>query len=224
MSSPAKQDCCVCGEFSTMRCSACAKAGVDLYFCSTEHQKLVWFAHKPVCGPGKADFVVFPPLGRAETQLLQSPVLRQLLLQGDAPDSLARPLVDAISKFEALYELPNGMFVQNLPRFNEWLDSLPPLAELRVALRLLINTVLFAFVVLTDKGGSLALPAHAEAITWCSCSRVTPELVRANLERTLQAIQDDLDLSMDVTGGGFLDLASSPLKTVPVLAGLGVHL
>ena len=24
-----------------MRCSACAKAGVDLYFCSAEHQKLV---------------------------------------------------------------------------------------------------------------------------------------------------------------------------------------
>jgi hypothetical protein len=36
-----KKKCCVCGASSTLRCSACAQAGVDLYFCSAEHQKLV---------------------------------------------------------------------------------------------------------------------------------------------------------------------------------------
>ncbi|GAA5990851.1 hypothetical protein JCM10908_000044 [Rhodotorula pacifica] len=46
--------CFVCGAESTQRCSACAKDGVSVTFCSMEHQKLVWHAHKPVCGPGKA--------------------------------------------------------------------------------------------------------------------------------------------------------------------------
>lgn len=42
MSSQAQEKkCCVCGAPSTMRCSACSQAGTDLYFCSTEHQKLV---------------------------------------------------------------------------------------------------------------------------------------------------------------------------------------
>ncbi|KAJ8294821.1 hypothetical protein OF846_001897 [Rhodotorula toruloides] len=40
----------VCGKETKNRCSACAKAGLDLFFCSPEHQKLVWFGHKLVCG------------------------------------------------------------------------------------------------------------------------------------------------------------------------------
>ncbi|BGP19311.1 hypothetical protein JCM10213_006202 [Rhodosporidiobolus nylandii] len=47
-------DCCVCGKATKDRCGACAEAGLDLFFCSRECQKLVWFAHKHVCGPGKA--------------------------------------------------------------------------------------------------------------------------------------------------------------------------
>ncbi|GAA6030934.1 hypothetical protein NBRC10512_005807 [Rhodotorula toruloides] len=42
--------CLVCGKETKNRCSACAKAGIDLFFCSPEHQKLVWFGHKLVCG------------------------------------------------------------------------------------------------------------------------------------------------------------------------------
>lgn len=41
MSSHNGMECCVCGTPSTLRCSACAKLGVELPFCSTEHQKLV---------------------------------------------------------------------------------------------------------------------------------------------------------------------------------------
>ncbi|GAA5990848.1 hypothetical protein JCM10908_000043 [Rhodotorula pacifica] len=46
--------CFVCGAETTQRCSACAKAGVSVTFCSMEHQKLVWHTHKLVCGPSKA--------------------------------------------------------------------------------------------------------------------------------------------------------------------------
>ncbi|BGP39523.1 hypothetical protein JCM10450v2_003489 [Rhodotorula kratochvilovae] len=43
--------CCdVCGALADFGCSQCAAAGIDLFFCSKEHQKLVWFAHKLVCG------------------------------------------------------------------------------------------------------------------------------------------------------------------------------
>jgi len=35
------QPCEVCGEATKNRCSSCHKAGIDLFFCSPEHQKLV---------------------------------------------------------------------------------------------------------------------------------------------------------------------------------------
>ncbi|GAA5868661.1 hypothetical protein JCM3774_003618 [Rhodotorula dairenensis] len=43
--------CLACGKASTLRCSACANtAGIDLFFCSKGHQKLVWPYHRLVCG------------------------------------------------------------------------------------------------------------------------------------------------------------------------------
>ncbi|BGP47613.1 hypothetical protein JCM10450v2_003478 [Rhodotorula kratochvilovae] len=60
--------CLVCGEETKNRCSACQKAGIDLFFCSTEHQKLVWFAHMLVCGPGKANPFTWPLLTTAEAE------------------------------------------------------------------------------------------------------------------------------------------------------------
>jgi len=41
MSSEWDQTCLVCGIKTENRCSSCAKAGIDLFFCSTDHQKLV---------------------------------------------------------------------------------------------------------------------------------------------------------------------------------------
>ncbi|GAA6018432.1 hypothetical protein JCM11491_006995 [Sporobolomyces phaffii] len=42
--------CVVCGKNTTTRCGGCAAVGYDfLYFCSREHQKLVWPMHKKVC-------------------------------------------------------------------------------------------------------------------------------------------------------------------------------
>ncbi|GAA5847923.1 hypothetical protein JCM5353_004482 [Sporobolomyces roseus] len=44
-------ECVCCGEETATRCSECAKYGTDwMFFCSREHQKLVWYLHKRVCG------------------------------------------------------------------------------------------------------------------------------------------------------------------------------
>ncbi|GAA5885660.1 hypothetical protein JCM6882_007516 [Rhodosporidiobolus microsporus] len=43
------QECCICGAKTNTRCSACGKAGLDIFFCSTDHQKLIWPVHKRVC-------------------------------------------------------------------------------------------------------------------------------------------------------------------------------
>ncbi|GAA6032899.1 hypothetical protein JCM8097_000038 [Rhodosporidiobolus ruineniae] len=71
MSSPTMGKCCVCGKETKDRCGACAKAGFDLFFCSREHQKLVWFAHKLVCGPKSKPFS-FPPLSKTEVERAKS--------------------------------------------------------------------------------------------------------------------------------------------------------
>ncbi|GAA5888948.1 hypothetical protein JCM6882_009692 [Rhodosporidiobolus microsporus] len=57
--------CCVCGTSTAQRCSACCEAGFDLFFCSREHQKLVYFTHKKVCGKNAKPFR-FPPLSPEE--------------------------------------------------------------------------------------------------------------------------------------------------------------
>ncbi|GAA5849633.1 hypothetical protein JCM8547_000517 [Rhodosporidiobolus lusitaniae] len=38
--------CAVCGTTATTRCSSCSPHNLDLFFCSREHQKLVWKQHK----------------------------------------------------------------------------------------------------------------------------------------------------------------------------------
>ncbi|BGO99356.1 MYND-type domain-containing protein [Rhodotorula toruloides] len=71
MSTQEPSKCCVCGEATTKRCQACAKSGIDLFFCSPEHQKLVWKYHKQVCGPNAHPFR-YPPLSPEEVKLFRS--------------------------------------------------------------------------------------------------------------------------------------------------------
>ncbi|GAA6014624.1 hypothetical protein JCM11491_000174 [Sporobolomyces phaffii] len=43
--------CVVCGKACRQGCSTCSRAGLDwMYFCSVDHQKLIWPVHKRVCG------------------------------------------------------------------------------------------------------------------------------------------------------------------------------
>ncbi|GAA6032948.1 hypothetical protein JCM8097_000061 [Rhodosporidiobolus ruineniae] len=75
MTPPAHGVCCVCGKETTQRCGACGKAGFDLFFCSTEHQRMVWFAHKRVCGWLAKPFC-FPPLDDEERSQLSADLLK----------------------------------------------------------------------------------------------------------------------------------------------------
>ncbi|GAA5823022.1 hypothetical protein JCM5353_007856 [Sporobolomyces roseus] len=73
-------ECVVCGAKTEKRCSECAKFGTDwMFFCSREHQKLVWFMHKRVCGEASNPFR-WPPLSQAEVErfveLSEIPTLR----------------------------------------------------------------------------------------------------------------------------------------------------
>ncbi|BGP39639.1 hypothetical protein JCM10449v2_003590 [Rhodotorula kratochvilovae] len=68
----------VCGEKTATRCSSCTKAGIDLFFCSEEHQKLVWKMHCEVCGPGKARPFVPPDLSAAELSLVRAASYREV--------------------------------------------------------------------------------------------------------------------------------------------------
>ncbi|GAA5964741.1 hypothetical protein JCM3765_002539, partial [Sporobolomyces pararoseus] len=50
-------ECVVCGKAATDRCGDCAANGSKwFYFCSREHQKLVWSTHKRVCGKRSSPF------------------------------------------------------------------------------------------------------------------------------------------------------------------------
>ncbi|GAA6041417.1 hypothetical protein JCM8097_005240 [Rhodosporidiobolus ruineniae] len=70
-SSPQGQ-CCVCCAATTMRCGPCAKAGFDLFFCSQAHQKLIWTAHKLMCGMGSEEKPFrLSPLTKDELRLLK---------------------------------------------------------------------------------------------------------------------------------------------------------
>ncbi|KAK4334113.1 hypothetical protein RTBOTA2_002814 [Rhodotorula toruloides] len=50
MTSLTARRCIVCDAEASKRCSSCAKAGVDLFFCSLEHFAKVWSGHKQSCG------------------------------------------------------------------------------------------------------------------------------------------------------------------------------
>ncbi|GAA5887863.1 hypothetical protein JCM6882_000780 [Rhodosporidiobolus microsporus] len=63
---PPQRECWVCGKATTTRCGPCGEAGVEIFFCSREHQKRVWPIHKLVCGPGKAHPFVWPLLSPEE--------------------------------------------------------------------------------------------------------------------------------------------------------------
>ncbi|BGP15659.1 hypothetical protein JCM10213_006171 [Rhodosporidiobolus nylandii] len=63
MTSRETGECCVCGKETADRCGACAEADFALFFCSRDHQKLIWPIHKLVCGK---EMFSWPPLTKEE--------------------------------------------------------------------------------------------------------------------------------------------------------------
>ncbi|BGP31717.1 hypothetical protein JCM10296v2_003491 [Rhodotorula toruloides] len=118
MSTQEPSKCCVCGESTTKRCQACAKSGIDLFFCSPEHQKLVWDSHKQVCGD-KANPFTSPPLSAKEAALAKA--LADLKYKFDLSDpgtpahfATEGSGVTLATHMEMLHQLPPGSFVKSL--------------------------------------------------------------------------------------------------------------
>ncbi|KAL8287430.1 hypothetical protein RQP46_003288 [Phenoliferia psychrophenolica] len=57
-----KQPCAVCTEPGTLRCSRCK----SMFFCGSEHQALLWSAHKVICTPNAPLVFKQRPLAFAE--------------------------------------------------------------------------------------------------------------------------------------------------------------
>ncbi|GAA5945763.1 hypothetical protein JCM3775_005843 [Rhodotorula graminis] len=104
---PVPQPCEVCGVETTSKCAACESAGISLFSCSRDHQKLVWPAHKLVCGPGKAlPFAMLPLLDSDIAQVKK-------LLDKSSASSLAKSFRAALEELgqapaEAVLESING--------------------------------------------------------------------------------------------------------------------
>ncbi|GAA6043828.1 hypothetical protein JCM8097_002073 [Rhodosporidiobolus ruineniae] len=88
--------CLACGDETKNRCGACEQAGINLFFCSRECQKLIWPVHKKVCGPGKANPFIWPPLSKDEADEAKEHLNTKPLLQDNQiwDDTLA----DMLSK------------------------------------------------------------------------------------------------------------------------------
>ncbi|GAA6041131.1 hypothetical protein JCM8097_004131 [Rhodosporidiobolus ruineniae] len=54
--------CWVCRDKTKNCCAPCEQAGLRLFLCSKECQRLVWPIHRFFCGPGKANPFNLPPL------------------------------------------------------------------------------------------------------------------------------------------------------------------
>ncbi|GAA5939514.1 hypothetical protein JCM10213_009112 [Rhodosporidiobolus nylandii] len=62
-----EEACWVCGKVTANRCSACEAQGMSIFFCSREHQKLIWPVHKLVCG-SSSNPIAYPLLTVEESQ------------------------------------------------------------------------------------------------------------------------------------------------------------
>jgi hypothetical protein len=75
----------------------------------------VWFAHKPLCGPRKADFEVLPAFTPAETRILQSPAFLHTFRQRRVPGRSSVLLGQVMDRLERESQLVPGSIMQVRP-------------------------------------------------------------------------------------------------------------
>ncbi|GAA5838000.1 hypothetical protein JCM9279_004098 [Rhodotorula babjevae] len=177
MPSQDSEPCLICGVETKNRCSSCQEAGVDLFFCSPDHQRLVWKAHKPHCGPGKANPFRIEPLSDADLANLQ--VRAVLPITGAGPycfTTIAGDLIEVSGKpFPYVFEhlggpvtdseyLRHKPFLVNMVRNSVFADfAFPGLFQMRSCAEF---TDHFAALVLSKLCHCDWTPADLTTTTW----------------------------------------------------------
>ncbi|GAA6027650.1 hypothetical protein JCM8097_007965 [Rhodosporidiobolus ruineniae] len=157
-STAAFQVCCVCGKDTSTRCSACAKVGIDLFFCSPEHQKLVWKgAHSEVCG-SKAHPFLYPDMTAFEAHQVVQLAKRGLEGLSDDADADERSLAAQLARHGrsrpprregptvvaglcAIARVPEQQFERVMPIFLQ--DSKPLETKRRISLAMNARSLVF---------------------------------------------------------------------------------
>ncbi|GAA5990852.1 hypothetical protein JCM10908_000045 [Rhodotorula pacifica] len=118
MSSPT---CLVCAQPAKLRCGACAPK-MELAFCTKEHQKLAWPAHKLACGERCMPFQL-PPFSEYERDRAEMAVRFQASskMQKTSQDLIRAALAPAESDGEIAREIArcrgqNCQLILNSPR------------------------------------------------------------------------------------------------------------
>ncbi|GAA5893927.1 hypothetical protein JCM6882_003130 [Rhodosporidiobolus microsporus] len=139
-------ECAVCAATTSSRCSACNVK----FFCSREHQKLLWPTHKWLCDKDPSTFVL-PPLTNADVAVIEG--LYAEHKAGKAPN-LTR----------AIFESWEKTGLKDLPTFIKGLGTYPN-PELRQPLR--VFTLLQIYILLAS--ASPDLPSGANGSPWIFC-------------------------------------------------------
>ncbi|BGP41232.1 hypothetical protein JCM10449v2_005207 [Rhodotorula kratochvilovae] len=124
--------CSVCDSHNSRRCGSCAAAGFDIFFCSPEHQKLVWKTHREVCGARSSPFMP-PGLSPEEDAKLRKTAFNEgwYVTLTDENDVLAARTVWATMYGAAGLRLPAGQASHPPPRLRLAVPPLPLPDKLR---------------------------------------------------------------------------------------------
>ncbi|GAA5847791.1 hypothetical protein JCM5353_000848 [Sporobolomyces roseus] len=151
--SPGK--CVVCGKETWMRCSACSTAGLDwMCFCSIEHQKLIWFMHRRVCGERSNPFR-FPGLNTEEIEGMMGMSERPFKERGQVSNWLEE--MDYLFKWSKNSEIRQQQFRSYLESLNDINIDKPFFSKAIIAHRSLAHGYRLA---------ALAEVSHDEVMLW----------------------------------------------------------
>ncbi|GAA5952330.1 hypothetical protein JCM3765_001944 [Sporobolomyces pararoseus] len=115
-------ECVVCGKLCSKGCSSCQEVGLDwMYFCSIDHQKLIWRVHKHVCGKNPFEW---PPLSAEEAKEAWN--LRNTLVNIHPEETWKEHIVRVTKEAAPKLGIPSNLVVRQTAdeTFKELLESM----------------------------------------------------------------------------------------------------
>ncbi|BGO91256.1 hypothetical protein NBRC10512_008252 [Rhodotorula toruloides] len=159
MSGPLLHRCAVCGTSTENRCSGCSKAGgPTIFFCSPDHQKLVWHNHKRVCRDKSAAFVA-PPLSDVEYQHYRQ--VADIKFPHAKPPELRMTIAESVEKALADRKLPKDF--ERFVAISRTAEDLADSWKQMLLARIRADT---AFLMTDPTGGVLKAPFVGSSTPW----------------------------------------------------------